>query len=983
LPNSYRNIWLAIEFFCSKKILPAWPKLILDSILFFYLINTIMRYRAYRTKKDNQFYFQFVTNDGGAVLNSQAYASKADCFTGIRSVMDNAANPARFEAVAGNVAGTFAFVLKAGNHVEIARSVDYATEDEANNMLALCQKEIPNAKSATDTNEDAPKAETTKSSMTSTPSSGTGSSKDDDYRPLAFYEARISGVENGFDQFKDEEGQEYYFTYNMNGQVMLISEGYNSEVSRNKGIQSVAKNIDNPDRYQRGIHKNGKHYFNLRAGNNQEIATSRWCDSEEELKLTIQALTTGNPALLKPAMTRASAAPDSGHQMDQYLDCGAYSGAIGFHIFDKDGAYYFSYNDGNGNTLLRSQGYKSEAARANGVESVKKNGPIHERWVMGEDNGQWYYALKAGNHQEIARSCYYATQNEMKSGLVDATYAFEEKPAPVAVAAPLTASTTQTSVSQKIADDYMPCEAYIGAAGFHTFFDENRQEYFFSYNDEDGNTLLRSEGYTTAAARNNGIESVKKNAPIEARWKKETALNGKYHYYVLRAANNQEIARSCYYEDHEKMNTNFILLGGAFATIGSGVVANSMTGSSSSTIVRAANPIVNKENEDDYLPCQEYEGKTVSDKKNNVALFKHSNDQFYFVVYHPDGSVRLRSEGFETTEARDRELSSVLKYYEHNDMYTRIERGDYYIEVLKDKTGREIGRSCLQKEGLAVIPPVVTSSSSMVTSSSSSVIAGGIASGLAGGGMVERKESVLKEKVVVPPAVPKPVAPIAKEFTPPPPPPKKVDVVAAMPVTPVAAGGGGFNWWWLLPLLLLIPLLIFLLRGCDGCKAKPPVETPTTPTPPVVPPADTMKIDVPKKTALCPSAGTLKLAPGAGSNVSSYLSDPEATYPKRFTLDNVSFGSNTANLSSAAQKELDDLVVCLKSCENTSVDIYGYITSGESSSYRGSKEVSLDDVRAKSVFEYLKKRGIADSRLSFQGEGIGDSSNIIIQVNSK
>ncbi|MFT7450397.1 MAG: hypothetical protein ACI9VN_001114 [Patescibacteria group bacterium] len=801
-----------------------------------------MRYRAFRTKKDNQFYFQFMTDGGDAVLKSQAYSSKADCFTGIRSVIDNAGNADHYEAVPGDD-GAFAFKLKAGNNVEIARSVGYVTEDEVNNMIALCQKEIPISNSGVTT--ETPKAAVTKSSMTSSSSGsssgGSGSKRGDDYRPLAFYQENISGVENGFDTCTDSD--EWYFTYNMNGQVILISEGYNAEAGRDNGIESVKKNMGNADRYKKGVHTNGKHFFGLRAGNHQEIATSRWCADEAEADLTIQALTTGNASLLAPAKAKSMAA-NTGHKMDEYLGCDAYAGPEGFTSFEKDGEFYFGYNDANGQTLLRSQGYKSEAARNNGIASVKKNGPIHERWKMGDDNGQWYYALKAGNHQEIARSCNYATEKEMKSAYVDATYSFEEKPAVVAsanashendeylgcnayagaigfhifdkegefyfayndgngktllrsqgykseaardnginsvkkngpiekrwtmgdnddqwyyalkagnhqeiarscdyatekemksafvsvryafedkpepvvvksTATPIitkvtetkTAATAPTPASSKIPDDYMPCEAYVGAAGFHTFFDENRKEYFFAYNDKDGNTLLRSEAYTTAAARNNGISSVKKNAPIEGRWKKETALNGKYHYYTLKAGNNQEIARSCYYEDNEKMNTNYILLGGAFATVGGAGLASSMTSSSSSSssskVVKATPPPVKREKEDDYLSCKEYEGKKINDKQNNVALFKHDNGQFYFVLYRQGGSVRLRSEGFETAEGRDQELSGVLKYSDNKEMYNRIERGDYYIDVLKDKTGREVGRSCLQKVAPAAPP---------------------------------------------------------------------------------------------------------------------------------------------------------------------------------------------------------------------------------------------------------------------------------------
>jgi len=104
-----------------------------------------------------------------------------------------------------------------------------------------------------------------------------------------------------------------------------------------------------------------------------------------------------------------------------------------------------------------------------------------------------------------------------------------------------------------------------------------------------------------------------------------------------------------------------------------------------------------EDKEDDYLPCKEYKGRDVNDKQNNVALFKHDNGQYYFALYDENGGVRLRSEGFRTAKERDQELSGVLKYNDYENMYQRIGKGKYYIDVLFDDTGREVGRSCLQK----------------------------------------------------------------------------------------------------------------------------------------------------------------------------------------------------------------------------------------------------------------------------------------------
>lgn len=106
---------------------------------------------------------------------------------------------------------------------------------------------------------------------------------------------------------------------------------------------------------------------------------------------------------------------------DNYLNCEDYSGSEGFHKFFREdkSEYFFAFNGKNGKTYLRSEGYSTEQAMLNGIESVTKNSTEDKRWITGiaENNKGFYYALKSTNGQEIARSCYYATEDEMRSDL--------------------------------------------------------------------------------------------------------------------------------------------------------------------------------------------------------------------------------------------------------------------------------------------------------------------------------------------------------------------------------------------------------------------------------------------------------------------------------------------------------------------------------------------------------------------------------------
>jgi len=81
----------------------------------------------------------------------------------------------------------------------------------------------------------------------------------------------ISTRKNGEYQFNLKAG---------NGQVILSSEGYTTKAACENGIESVKTNASNDDRYDKLTSKNGKSYFNLKAGNGQIIGTSEMYESE-------------------------------------------------------------------------------------------------------------------------------------------------------------------------------------------------------------------------------------------------------------------------------------------------------------------------------------------------------------------------------------------------------------------------------------------------------------------------------------------------------------------------------------------------------------------------------------------------------------------------------------------------------------------------------------------------------------------------------
>lgn len=68
-------------------------------------------------------------------------------------------------------------------------------------------------------------------------------------------------------------------------------------------------------------------------------------------------------------------------------------------------------------------------------------------------------------------------------------------------------------------------------------------KFHFNLKAGNGQIILSSELYETRAAAENGIESVKKNAGDDARYDRRTSAKGD-PYFVLKSSNGQEIGRS-------------------------------------------------------------------------------------------------------------------------------------------------------------------------------------------------------------------------------------------------------------------------------------------------------------------------------------------------------------------------------------------------------------------------------------------------------
>jgi len=84
----------------------------------------------------------------------------------------------------------------------------------------------------------------------------------------------------------------------------------------------------------------------------------------------------------------------------------------------NDDQFYFRLQAENGEPILASEGYESSGGWENGIESVKENSPLDERYERKTStNDKPYFVLKAANGEPIGRSEMYESEASRETGI--------------------------------------------------------------------------------------------------------------------------------------------------------------------------------------------------------------------------------------------------------------------------------------------------------------------------------------------------------------------------------------------------------------------------------------------------------------------------------------------------------------------------------------------------------------------------------------
>lgn len=226
-------------------------------------------------------------------------------------------------------------------------------------------------------------------------------------------------------------------------------------------------------------------------------------------------------ALSFASLSLGACATGGDEYSDEYVDVESNATSPGKIDLWKstDGQWRFHVVAGNGRVLLSSEAYKTRTGALNGVLSVLDNGVDPAMYQLNQTkSGQWNLRLRAANHEIIAFTEAYASKSNATRAIKSCVSAL-------------------TTYLDRV-------EANTSGARVEVL--ESDRGFRFNLHAQNGEIVLSSESYTTKAAAWNGAFAVQDAAAREGSFEVKTAKDGRY-YFTLTASNGEIVGVSQMY----------------------------------------------------------------------------------------------------------------------------------------------------------------------------------------------------------------------------------------------------------------------------------------------------------------------------------------------------------------------------------------------------------------------------------------------------
>ncbi len=414
-----------------------------------------------------------------------------------------------------------------------------------------------------------------------------------------------SGQE-GIDPYYREADGLYYFQYNDNeGNPYFFSKGYFSEEDRDQAIRATIRAAEFGD-YELNQDNNGYFYI-LRDTNGKELGRTAYFDTLENADLYKSYLISGLPnyadryevEIGQEVPEQEEASSPSGDASDAVIGTGllvggyylgqkSFSGNPGYdpYVREEDGLYYFQYNDDNGNPFFFSQGYGSENERDEALKDSIRFADNGQYRLLEDDYG-YYYILLSDDGRELGRTGYFKSPEEANKYIYQFQHAAPsyadqydvsdeilEEPVEEIDSSVEDEAEEQIEIEDETGDQdqeeteetdtgvLLGAGALVGGyllgrkgttdgEGFEKFEFDHTDPYFFQLNDENGNGLLYSQGYTTADDRDYAIREVATYA--ESGQFIPHTEDGQ-HYFILTDDQARPLGRSRFFDSRSQMD---------------------------------------------------------------------------------------------------------------------------------------------------------------------------------------------------------------------------------------------------------------------------------------------------------------------------------------------------------------------------------------------------------------------------------------------
>ena len=203
-------------------------------------------------------------------------------------------------------------------------------------------------------------------------------------------DAASVAVKGSFELYRGVDDQFYFHFESGQGEILLYSEAYESRTGALNGVLSVLENGDISGRYVVREGEDGLSYAHLRAGNGRIVASSAGFLTRDEAFAVVGGATGA---------------------VASYNDHWSERTGSRFEVFLGSGAqYYFRLHAGNGEQVLRSEAYASEAAALNGAFATAEYGVDPAAFSIVQSGSGYHFNVRAPNNEIIATSEIYSTK---------------------------------------------------------------------------------------------------------------------------------------------------------------------------------------------------------------------------------------------------------------------------------------------------------------------------------------------------------------------------------------------------------------------------------------------------------------------------------------------------------------------------------------------------------------------------------------------